>query len=747
MRKHHCTGLVVYLVLSMGILLFLLAGCADMEGRTGSLSLISSNAFSRTILPETSQRTITAIQITGAGPLGAVLQAQNFLYGGRIAIDGLTPGTWTIEITGYNGTTTELGTQLTNTSSQTVNITSGSTTTAVFRLDYLSDGNGSASVQINWPSANSSIAYVTGILGLSSAPEATVSTPASAGTATLAFPSPITVGNYPLDLVLTNASASTISLPMIETVSIFSDLVSSGPINLVAEDVPFTATPVIAAESSTDDESLANQYAITMTSSTPGAAIRYQVLDTEPTGPFDWTAGTIYSGPFNISVSDTTSPVTKYIRAVAYKNGYQDSLMATQNAILNGSGTGSVEIVRPPLIANVNIVRTNENTVNPSFAVTYSIQGSLSMDAIMWYVDGIAQTDTDTDGDDNTFTYGGTLSAGQHQVLVQLSYHSGEEPSRSVSGTLRFSVNGVVQTPTIAVTDVIGGKQVTLDCTTYGASVYYTLDESTPSAATTLYTGPINLTSTVVVKAVAVKAGATDSAVLTSTSIVVDRLETPSFTEDASAHTVQIVCTGADSIYYTLDGTTPTLTNSRHTNPVSLAQTTTIKAIGVASGKATSLVGTTTHTVSYTIGATGPAGGVIFLVNAEAEHDGWTYLEAAPSEVDSYSWAVTDSAPVVVGDTELSIGTGMANTLLITTHATTGAAHICLNKTFGGYEDWFLPSLNELRAMTDLTEGVYWSSSEANTSSAWSLDFSEAPASSNVSKLQTNKVRAIRAFL
>lgn len=49
--------------------------------------------------------------------------------------------------------------------------------------------------------------------------------------------------------------------------------------------------------------------------------------------------------------------------------------------------------------------------------------------------------------------------------------------------------------------------------------------------------------------------------------------------------------------------------------------------------------------------------------------------------------------------------------------------------------------------MTDLSEGVYWSSSEANTSNAWAVDFSEAAASNTVSKLQTNKVRAIRAFL
>ena len=747
MRKHHCTGLVVYLVLSMGILLFLLAGCADMESRTGSLSLVASQTSSRSILPDTSSRSVTVIQITGSGPSEAVLSAQYFLLGGRIAIDGLTPGSWTITVTGYNGTVAEPGIQLTVPSSQTVTIASGTTTTAVFSLQYLTGGDGSATVQVTWPSTNSSIVSATGRLGPASFPVATVSATASSGTTTLAFPSPIPVGNHSLDLTLANASGTTISLPMIETVGIFNNLVSSGSIALVTEDVPFVATPVMRAESSFDSAADANRQSISITSPTPGSTIRYQVLDAAPTGAFPWVESSLYEGPFLISVADTTSPVTKYIRAVACKNGYQDSEAITQTVLLGGSGAGSVEIIRPSLIANVGIARTNDTAVNPSFTVTYSIQGSLTMDSITWYVDGIAQTDADTDGDGNTFTYGGTLSAGQHQVLVQLTYHNGVEPSRSVSGTLRFSVQGAVQTPTISVASVIGGKQVTLDCTTYGASVYYTLDGSTPSAASTLYGGPFPLTTTTQVKAIAIKTGATDSAVLTSESIVVYRLETPTFTENATAHTVQITCSGADSIHYTLDGTTPTTASNQYTAPIPLAQTTTIKAIGIASGKATSLVGTTTHVVSYALGATGPAGGVVFLVNPDAEQDGWTYLEAAPSEVATSSWAVTDTAAVVVGDTEPSIGSGQSNTLLMTNDAQSGAAHICLDKSYGGYEDWFLPSLDELRAMTDLSEGVYWSSSEANTSNAWAVDFSEAAASNTVSKLQTNKVRAIRAFL
>jgi hypothetical protein len=58
---------------------------------------------------------------------------------------------------------------------------------------------------------------------------------------------------------------------------------------------------------------------------------------------------------------------------------------------------------------------------------------------------------------------------------------------------------------------------VTLSSTTTGASVYYTLDGSTPTTGSTLYAGPLTITNSGAIKAFATKSGLVDSAVAVAT--------------------------------------------------------------------------------------------------------------------------------------------------------------------------------------------------------------------------------------
>ena len=98
------------------------------------------------------------------------------------------------------------------------------------------------------------------------------------------------------------------------------------------------------------------------------------------------------------------------------------------------------------------------------------------------------------------------------------STSGGAGSSQSGSGSSSETPSsGGSETPTVAAPVINGSNPfaesttVRITCSTAGASIYYTLDGSTPSAASTAYTEAITLTDTTTVKAIAVKDGVSSS--------------------------------------------------------------------------------------------------------------------------------------------------------------------------------------------------------------------------------------------
>ena len=153
----------------------------------------------------------------------------------------------------------------------------------------------------------------------------------------------------------------------------------------------------------------------------------------------------------------------------------------------------------------------------------------------------------------------------------------------------------------------------------------------------------------------------------------------------------------------------------------------------------------------YKVGDTGPAGGIIFYDKGKST-DGWRFLEAAPSDQDKgIQW---NEGLYVEIATATAIGTGKANTNTIIAEQGSGnyAATLCRDLSLGGFNDWFLPSKDELHLMyVNLKKaglgglgGYYWSSS-SNRDRAWGHNFHDGFQSVN-SKENKGAVRAIRAF-
>ena len=142
-------------------------------------------------------------------------------------------------------------------------------------------------------------------------------------------------------------------------------------------------------------------------------------------------------------------------------------------------------------------------------------------------------------------------------------------------------------------------------------------------------------------------------------------------------------------------------------------------------------------------------GGIIFYVDSTRQHG----LIAAP--VDQSVGAEWGCSYTYIGGTSTDIGKGQANTALIVNNCSQAniAARICHNLDLNGFNDWFLPSRDELEQMYlqknligGFTDTWYWSSSEFSANFCWYVDLGNGFQSRDYSKGNTFKVRAVRAF-
>jgi len=126
---------------------------------------------------------------------------------------------------------------------------------------------------------------------------------------------------------------------------------------------------------------------------------------------------------------------------------------------------------------------------------------------------------------------------------------------------------------------------------------------------------------------------------------------------------------------------------------------------------------------------------------------------AVPFDLSSGAvWGCYDTT--VTGADGTALGTGNQNSVDITTECSTAglAAQLCLDFDYNGYNDWYLPSKNELNklfinrvAIGDFSTEGYWSSSEYNSTSAWGQSFTNGVQNYD-SKNNPNYVRAVRTF-
>ncbi len=160
-------------------------------------------------------------------------------------------------------------------------------------------------------------------------------------------------------------------------------------------------------------------------------------------------------------------------------------------------------------------------------------------------------------------------------------------------------------------------QTVTITDATPGATIYYTLDGSTPTTNSTAYGGSFAVSANTTVSAIAIANGTSSSVTTAAFTINLPAAASPTFSPAAgtftSAQTVLLSdTTSSATIYYTVDGSMPTTSSPQYNGTgINVAGTETIKAIATASGFANSAVASATYTINVSVPqpTISPAGG------------------------------------------------------------------------------------------------------------------------------------------
>ena len=194
------------------------------------------------------------------------------------------------------------------------------------------------------------------------------------------------------------------------------------------------------------------------------------------------------------------------------------------------------------------------------------------------------------------------LGNGQHHVDIEVSDVAGNKSLATRNFTVQVADTAP---PVVTASPQSGtygpGTTITLSANE-PASIYYTTDGSTPTAASTRYAEPILLGASMTVKYLGVDA-ASNASDVGQQAYVLDATP-PGVVASPAAGTYpigqQITLTANEpsTIYYTTNGSTPTTGSTKYTGPITLSAAMTLKYLAVDTSNNAAPVGTQAYTVT-----------------------------------------------------------------------------------------------------------------------------------------------------
>ena len=324
---------------------------------------------------------------------------------------------------------------------------------------------------------------------------------------------------------------------------------------------------------------------ISISSATLGASIQYS-LD-------NGSSWIDYADPFTLTETTT-------VKAKATKSGLTDSDVAS----------ATFTKVTPMTVAEaIAYIDLGENLTGQYVAGKISIIDSYSSGKITYWISDDGTTTTQMEVykgkglNGANFTAQTDLAVGDEVVVSGDLQKYGDIYEFSANSQL-LSFTPKVKAPTFSPVAgaVAANTEVTISTTTGDATIYYTTDGTTPTISSNVYSTPITIDVAKTIKAFAVKDGHPDSDVATAEYTIAEPCATPTFSveagEVAKGTTVTISTTTEDAtIYYTTDGSTPTISSTLYSNPITINAAITLKAIAVKDNMANSEVAEASYTV------------------------------------------------------------------------------------------------------------------------------------------------------
>jgi hypothetical protein len=325
--------------------------------------------------------------------------------------------------------------------------------------------------------------------------------------------------------------------------------------------IAVTATPTFSLKAGT----YTGVQTLEIADATSGALIYYTVNGVTPT-----TGSEKYTKPFNVTVDET-------IKAIAVASGDTASSVA--------SASYSIETTAPTFSLKAGTYATSQ---------TLELSDTMPNTLIYYTTNGTTPTSSST-------KYSSAIKVSASETVKAIAIATSHASSSVVSVGYTINIPSVAPTFSLKAGTYADDQTLTISDATKSATIYYTINGTTPTKASTKYTGAIKVAESETIKAVAEVSDYTLSPVTTAAYGI--ETATPTFSLKsatyATAQTVTLTdATSGAVMYYTTNGSTPTSSSTKYSGAIKVSENETVRAIAVAPNHAPSPVVSAAYSIA-----------------------------------------------------------------------------------------------------------------------------------------------------